>query len=152
MVEPIPEAYRAAIPYLSIEGAEQALRFYARAFGAVEEMRLAAPDGRIMHAEIRIGDARVMLAESAPAIDFRSPKVLGGTPVMLHLYTEDVDDTIQRALASGATLRREVADQFYGDRVGIVEDPYGHVWTFATRIEELTPSEIERRAAALHAR
>jgi PhnB protein len=148
MVKPIPEGYRSVTPYLSIRGAADAIEFYKKAFGATEVMRLAQPDGRIGHAELRIGDCLVMLADESPEMDFRSPRSIGGTAVMLHLYVEDVDAVVGRAVAVGAKVLRPVADQFYGDRSGTVADPYGHVWHVATHTEDLSPEEIGRRAAA----
>jgi PhnB protein len=149
-VKPIPEGYHTLTPYLSIRGAADAIEFYKKAFGATEVMRMAQPDGRIGHAELRIGDSLVMLADEFPEMDFRSPRSIGGTSVMLHLYVEDVDTAIGRAVAAGAKVLRPVQDQFYGDRSGSVADPYGHVWHVATHKEDLSPEEIGRRAAAQH--
>jgi PhnB protein len=147
-VKPIPEGYHAVIPYLAIKGAADAIEFYKKAFGATELMRLAQPDGRIGHAELAIGDSRVMLADEHPEMDFRSPRSIGGSPVMLHLYVEDVDTVVGRAVAAGAKVLRPVQDQFYGDRSGTIADPYGHVWHVATHKEDLSQEEIGRRAAA----
>jgi PhnB protein len=148
-VSPIPEAYRgAATPYLSVKDAAAAIDFYKHAFGAREVMRMAQPDGRIGHAELRIGDAPFMLADEFPEINFRSPKSIGGTPVNILVYVHDVDGLVQRAIAAGAKSLRPVADQFYGDRVGVLEDPFGHSWSFATHIEDVSPEEMLKRAEA----
>jgi len=144
-VKPIPDGYDAAIPYLSCIDASGALDFYGRAFGAVEMMRVMQTDGRLGHAEFRIGNAKLMLADEFPEMGVRSPKSLGGTPVGIHVYVEDVDALAARAVAAGATLVRPVADQFYGDRSAVLDDPYGHRWYFATHVEDLTDEEIQRR-------
>lgn len=148
-VKPIPEGYRSITPYLCIDGAAQAIDFYKKAFGATELFRMAQPDGRIGHAEIGIGDSRIMLADEYPDMDFRSPKHYGGSPIGIHLYVDDVDATVNRAIAAGAHLLKQVSDQFYGDRNGAVQDPYGHRWYVSTHIEDLSTEEIERRRAAL---
>jgi PhnB protein len=149
-VKPIPEGYHAITPYLSIKGASDAIEFYKKAFGASEVMRMAQPDGRIGHAELQFGDSRIMLADEHPEMDFRSPRAIGGTPVMLHLYVDDVDTVVSRAVSAGAKALRPVEDQFYGDRSGSVVDPYGHVWHVATHKEDLSMDEIRKRAAAAH--
>ena len=149
-VKPIPDGYHAITPYLSIKGAADAIDFYTRAFGATEVLQIAQPDGRIGHAELLIGDARVMLADEFPAMDFRSPHSIGGTPVHLHLYVENVDAVVRQAVAAGAKLIRPVQDQFYGDRLGTVTDPFGHVWHVATHKEDLSMEELRRRAGARH--
>lgn len=149
-VRPIPEGHHSITPYLSIKGAAPAIDFYKKAFGATEVMRMAQPDGRIGHAELQIGDSRVMLADEFPEMDFRSPQSIGGTPVMLHLYVEDADTVVSQAVAAGAKLVRAVQDQFYGDRSGSVADPYGHVWHVATHKEDLSMEELRKRAAAQH--
>ncbi len=149
-VKAIPDGYHTITPYLSIKGASDAIEFYKKAFGAKEVMRMAQPDGRIGHAELQIGDSRFMLADEQPEMDFRSPRAIGGTPVMLHLYVEDADAVIGRALAAGAKALRPVQDQFYGDRSGSVVDPYGHVWHVATHKEDLSMEEVRQRAAAQH--
>ncbi len=149
-VKPIPDGYNVLTAYLSIKGAADAIEFYKKAFGAKEVMRLAQPDGRIGHAELQFGDSRLMLADEFPEMDFRSPRSVGGTPVMLHLYVDDVDAVVGRAVAHGAKVLRPIQDQFYGDRSGSVADPYGHVWHVATHKEDLSPEEIGRRAAAQH--
>ena len=146
--KPIPDDYRGATPYLCIKNAAEAIDFYVRAFGAKEQMRIKQPDGRIGHAEVRIGAAPIMIADEFPDMEFSSPKTLGGTPVTILVYVEDVDARVKQAVAAGATLTRPVADQFYGDRVGVLRDPFGHSWTLATRIEDLTLEEILRRMPA----
>jgi PhnB protein len=142
----IPEGYHSITPYLSIEGAAAAIAFYQEAFGAREVMRMAAPGGKVGHAEVEIGGSRIMLADEYPDMGFRSPKAIGGSPVSLHLYVADVDAVTSRALAAGAKELRPVKDQFYGDRTGTIEDPFGHVWHIATRKEDLAPDELKRRA------
>jgi len=148
-VKPIPDGYRGVTPYLSIEGAAKAIEFYERAFGAGELFRLVAPGGKIGHAEINIGDFPIMLADPCEEEKFRSPQSLGGSAVGLHLYVEDVDALFARALAAGAKAIKPVQDQFYGDRSGTLEDPFGHLWFLASRKEDLTPDEIKQRAEAL---
>ena len=148
MTKPIPDGYHAITPYLIVSGAAKALDFYAQAFGAVERDRMQDPSGKVRHAEITIGGACVMLADEHPEIGALSPATVGGSPVNLHLYVEDVDAFVARAVAAGATLTRPVADQFYGDRVGGITDPFGHRWSIATHKEDLTAEEIRRRAAA----
>jgi PhnB protein len=148
-VKPIPDGYHTATPYLIIQGAAKALDFYKKAFSATETVRMADPKtNHIGHAEIKIGDSPIMLADEQPDMGFRSPKSLGGTPVSLMLYVEDVDAVAKQATAAGAKEIRPVQDQFYGDRSGTFEDPFGHVWTIATHKEDLTPEEIGKRAAA----
>jgi PhnB protein len=149
-VKPIPTGYHTVIPYLSIHGAADAIEFYKKAFGATESMRMAQPDGRIGHAELQLGDSRVMLADEFPEMDFRSPRSMGGSPVHIHLYVENVDTVVSRAVAAGAKVVRPVQDQFYGDRSGTVADPYGHVWHVATHTEDVSPEEMRKRAAAQH--
>lgn len=148
-VKAIPDGYRSITPYLCIDGAAQAIDFYKKAFGATELFRMTRPDGRVGHAEISIGDSRIMLADEYPDMDFHSPKHYGGSPIGIHLYVEDVDATVNKALAAGAHLLKQVSDQFYGDRNGAVTDPYGHRWYVSTHIEDLSPEEIERRHAAV---
>ncbi|MGH9940963.1 MAG: VOC family protein [Pyrinomonadaceae bacterium] len=149
-VKPIPEGYHTVTPYLCVEDAAVAIEFYRQAFGATELMRLADPGGKIGHAELVIGDSRVMIADEFPDMNFRSPRTIGGSPVIIHLYVEDADAVAGRAVAAGARLVREVKDQFYGDRGGSVEDPYGHVWFISTHKEDVSPEEINKRAAALY--
>jgi PhnB protein len=145
--KPIPEGYHTITPYLSIKGAADAIDFYKRAFGATEIMRFAQPDGRIGHAEVRIGDSRVMLADEFPDMDFRSPHAIGGSPVHLHMYVDNSDAVVDQAVGAGAKLVRPVQDQFYGDRSGSVADPYGHVWHVSTHKEDLSMEELQKRAA-----
>jgi PhnB protein len=147
-VKPIPEGHEAAIPYLSIAQAGEAIEFYKRAFGAVETLRIGH-GGTIGHAELEIGRARIMLSDEFPDHDALSPQTIGGTPVMIHLYVDDVDSFTAKAVAQGLKVLRPVADQFYGDRGGKFEDPFGHRWWIATRKENVSPDELERRAAAL---
>jgi PhnB protein len=146
--KPIPEGYHTVTPYLIFTGASDAITFYKNALGAEEVMRIGGPGGKVGHAEIRIGDSRIMLADERPELQALSPKTIGGSPVSIHLYVEDVDAAVERAVKAGAKLIRPVADQFYGDRTGEVEDPYGYRWFIATRKEDLTVEEIRRRAAA----
>jgi PhnB protein len=148
-VPPIPPGYRSVTPYLILENAARALAWYAEAFGARERMRLPMPDGRIGHAEIEIGDSVVMLADAMPECGMRDPRALGGSPVTLHLYVAEVDVTVARAVAAGAALQRPVETQFYGDRSGTVQDPFGHIWHLATHVEEVPPEEIARRMRAM---
>ncbi len=148
--KPIPEGFEGVTPYLCIQGAADAIEFYKTAFGAVETLRLSADGGRIGHAELTIGKAHIMLADEHPELGFLSPKTLGGSPVTLHLYVQDVDAFATRAEAAGAKILRAVADQFYGDRGGKFEDPYGHVWYFATHKEDISNEEMQKRSAAAH--
>jgi PhnB protein len=147
-VRPIPEGYHTATAYLIIKDAAKALDFYKKAFGAVELVRMEGPGGKIGHAEIKIGDSPIMLADEHPNMGFRSPQSLGGTPVSLVLYVEDVDTWFSRAVAAGATVMRPVQDQFYGDRTGTLTDPFGHVWTIATHKEDVTSEEMRKRSEA----
>jgi PhnB protein len=147
-VTPIPEGHHAVTPYLSIKGAANAIEFYKKAFGAREVMRMAQPDGRLRHAELQIGDSRIMVADEFPDLNFRGPHSIGGTPVHLHLYVDDVDTVVNRAVAAGAKILRPVQDQFYGDRSGSLADPHGHVWHVATHKEDLSMEELQKRAAA----
>jgi PhnB protein len=146
-VQPVPEGYHSVIPYLIVHDAAKAIEFYKGVFGATELMRMPAPDGRIGHAEIRIGNSTVMLADEHAEIGALSPRTVGGSPVMLMVYVEDVDAVFGRAVAAGAKVVREVANQFYGDRTGGFDDPFGHKWYAATHIEDVSPEEIARRAA-----
>jgi PhnB protein len=148
-VKAIPDGYHSLTPYISVQGAKEALAFYKRALGAEELYRLNMPDGRVGHAEIQIGDSRLMLADEMldmPDAVARSPRTLGGTTFGLHVYVANVDAAFQRALDAGATVKRPVQDQFYGDRTGTFADPFGHVWTLATHIEDVSPDELRRRA------
>ena len=147
-VKPVPEGYHTLTPYLTIRNAAQALEFYKRAFGAEESFRIASPDGKIGHAEIRIGDSAIMLSDEFPEMGARSPESIGGSPVMLHLYVENVDELVERAVKTDGRLERPVADQFYGDRGGMITDPFGHKWWVATHVEDVPPDELERRSKA----
>lgn len=149
--KPIPDGYHSITAYLCIRGAPEALAFYQRAFGARELYRLEMPDGRLGHAEVEIGDSRVMLADESDMADAltRSPTALGGTSVSLLIYVEDVDARFAQAVAAGATVKRPVTTQFYGDRSGTVVDPFGHLWTLATHVEDVSPEEMKRRAEKL---
>ena len=148
-VKPIPEGYHSVTPYLIINGATAALDFYKKAFGAVELFRMEH-EGKIGHAEIKIGDSPIMLADEQPNMGFVGPQSLGGTPVSLMIYVDDVDTIFKQALDAGAIEQKPVQDQFYGDRSGNLKDPYGHVWTVATHKEDVTPEEMTKRIAAAH--
>ena len=145
----IPTGYSAITPYLIVDNAAGAIDFYKKAFGAREKMRLGMPGGKIGHAELKFGDALVMLADEAPDHNALSPKTVGGTPVTIHLYVKNVDRIVEQAINAGATVMRPVADQFYGDRSGSVRDPYGHAWHVATHTEDVSMKEIARRAQAM---
>lgn len=147
MVQPIPAGYHTVTPYLMVREAARAIDFYRSAFGASEVMRFNEPNGRIAHAEIRIGDSHVMLADERDT--YRSPQTLGGAGASLMLYVEDVDRMFAQAVAAGATVQRPVADQFYGDRVGTIVDPFGHVWSIGTHKEDVSMEEMHRRMAKL---
>jgi PhnB protein len=148
---PIPKGYHAVTPYLSVQGAADAIAFYKKVFGAEEVMRMPGPGGTIGHAEISISDCRIMLADECPEMNFRSPRSIGGTPAHVHLYAPDVDKVVKKAVAAGAKLLRPVADQFYGDRSGSLEDPFGHVWHIATHIKDIPMKELKKHAAAMAA-
>jgi PhnB protein len=142
----IPDGYHGATPYLCIKGAEKALEFYQKAFGAKEVMRMGEPGGKIGHAEIKIGDALVMLSDEFPDFGNLSPQSIGGTAVTMMIYVEDVDGFVNKAIAAGAKVLRPVESQFYGDRMGLLEDPFGHRWYFATHIEDVPPDEMKKRS------
>jgi PhnB protein len=146
--KPIPEGHNRVSPYLIVDGAAKALEFYKKALGATELFRFDAPGGKIGHAELRIGDTVIMLADVHPEVDAYDPKHYKGTPVTLHVYSEDVDKVAAQVIAAGAKVKRPVQDMFYGDRIGSFEDPFGHIWHVSTHKEDLTPEEIGRRAAA----
>ena len=147
-VKPIPEGFHSVTPYLTVDDAAAAIDFYKKAFGAKERERMEAPDGSIGHAELAIGDSVVMLSDPFPQGSTRSPKELGGTTGSIMMYVQDVHAVVARALDAGATLAMEVADQFWGDRFGTVTDPFGHVWSIATHIEDVPPEEMAERAKA----
>lgn len=148
-VKAIPDGYHSVTPYLIVKGATRAIEFYRKAFGATEIMRFEGPNFTVMHAEIQIGDSRIMLADEAENGSYRSPQSLNGTPVSLMIYVADVDKTFNQALSAGAKETRAVEDQFYGDRSGNLIDPFGHVWTVATHKEDLSSEEIQARMSAL---
>jgi PhnB protein len=143
----IPEGYHTATPYLIVSEAVAAIEFYKKALGATEVLRFAQPDGKIGHAEIKIGDSTIMLADEFPDMGARSPKSLGGTPVSIMIYVRDVDAIVRDAVTAGAKLTRAVEDKFYGDRSGTVTDPFGHQWHIATHKEDVSAEELQRRAA-----
>jgi PhnB protein len=149
-VKAIPDGYHTVTPYLIIKDAAAAIDYYKRAFGATEVVRMADAQGRIAHAEIRVGDSMVMLADEQHEMGHRGPAALGGTPVSMVLYVPDVDAVFDRAVKAGGKSRRPVADQFYGDRMGMLEDPFGHVWTVGTHTEDVSPEEMQKRMAAAH--
>ena len=142
----IPDGYHAVTPYLIVDGAAKAIDFYKKVFDVVERMRMPGPDGRIGHAEILIEGSNIMLADEAPQMGAKGPHSLGGSPMFLHVYVQDVDATVKAAVAAGAKIARPVADQFYGDRSGVIEDPFGHRWNIGTHKEDVSPDEMERRA------
>lgn len=148
-VKAIPAGHHTVAPYLSIKNAVQALEFYKKAFGAAEVLKLIMPDGRLGHAEIRLGDSIIMMADEFPEYGGKSPQTLGGTPINIHLYVEDVDAFFKKALAAGAIERKPIKDQFYGDRSGQLEDPYGHLWWIATHKEDVSPDEMQKRVQAM---
>ena len=148
MAKPIPEGYPRVTPYLIVDGASAAIEFYREVLGATERMRMPAPDDKVGHAELQIGESLVMLADEAPGMDSLGPKSVGGTPVMLHVYVEDADSVFERAVQAGAKALRQVEDRFYGDRSGEFEDPFGHRWSVATHVEDVPPEEMEKRMAA----
>jgi PhnB protein len=147
MVEPIPEGYPRVTPYLIVDGASAAIDFYISVLGATERMRMAAPENKVGHAELEIGGSVIMLADESPEMDARGPKTVGGTPVSLHVYVEEVDRVFERAIEAGAKALRPVEDRFYGDRTGGFEDPFGHRWDVATHVEDVPGDEMEKRAA-----
>ena len=150
-VKPIPDGYPTLTPYLMVRGAAQAIAFYQQAFGAQERMRMPGPDGTVGHAELTIGDSLIMLADEMPGMGNPSPQALNGTPVGFALYVEDVDAAFARAVAAGATVLQPLEDKFYGDRAGTVVDPFGHHWYLMMHIEDVSPDEMQKRAAAASA-
>ena len=148
MAKPIPDDYPRVTPYLFIDGASAAIDFYCSVLGARERMRMPGPDGTVFHAELEVGDSMIMLGEQNPDMDVRGPRAIGGTPMMLHVYVEDADRVFEQAIGAGATALRPVENQFYGDRSGRFEDPFGHRWDVATHVEDVPAEEMEKRAAA----
>ncbi len=149
MAQPIPAGYHDITPYLIVRNAAAAIDFYKKALNAVELMRFPGPGGKIMHAEVKIGDSPVMLAEEMPEEGYVGPQTLGGVGVSMMLYVEDVDTRFAQAIAAGATIKRPVQDQFYGDRTGTLVDPFGHVWSIGTHKEDVSTEELQRRMAKL---
>ncbi|MFL6239687.1 MAG: VOC family protein [Actinomycetes bacterium] len=147
-VKPIPDDYPRVIPYLAVGDGSEAIRFYTTVLGAEERVRMDAPGGKVGHAELAIGDGMVMLADEFPDAGNKSPKTVGGTPVTVMVYVEDVDAVFEKALERGATAVNKVEDQFYGDRAGTFEDPFGHRWHIASHVEDVPPEEMAKRAAA----
>jgi PhnB protein len=146
--KPIPEGYHTVSPYLAVDDAARAIDYYTQAFGAKEIVRMDAPGGKIGHAELEVGDSRIMLADPFPQSSARPPKELGGTSASIFMYVEDVDAVVKRAVDAGATVTMEVADQFWGDRFGAITDPFGHVWSIGTHVEDVPPEEMAERAKA----
>ena len=147
-VSHIPQGYHSVTPYLIVAGAAEAIRFYGEAFGAEEVLRMTMPGGRIAHAEVKIGDSHIMLSDEWPDMDFLGPKARGGATASLMIYLEDVDAAWDRAIAAGCTAERPPEDQFWGDRMGTLVDPFGHRWSLATHIEDVSDEELQRRMAA----
>jgi len=150
-VNPIPDGYTRVAPYLFVEDAKAAIDFYKRAFGATEHGMIQTPDGRVAHAEVKIGDTVMRLCDNLPIFEAKAPTELGGTTVEVFLFVEDVDATVRQAEADGATVQQEPTTQFWGDRLGRVKDPFGHHWLIASRVEDLTSAEIEERGRAMFA-
>ncbi|HXR25986.1 MAG TPA: VOC family protein [Candidatus Binataceae bacterium] len=147
-VKPIPDGYSNVTPYLIVSDGAGAIEFYKRIFGASEVMRMPRPDGRVAHAEVRIGNSLIMLADEHPEVGARSPQSVGGSPVSFLLYVEQVDAVTQKAEAAGAKILRPPKDQFYGDRTATLADPFGHQWTVATHVEDVSPEDIQKRLSA----
>ena len=148
-VKPIPDGYPQVTPYLCVDGADKAIEFYSKVFGATERMRIPAPDDKVGHAELQVGDGVIMLSDEFPEMGARSPKTVGGTPVTISIYVHDVDRVFDQAVQSGATALRTVENQFYGDRSGQFEDPFGHRWSVATHVEDVSPEEMAKRSAEM---
>jgi PhnB protein len=144
--QPIPEGYHTVTPYLAVEDATEAIEYYTKAFGAKERVRMETPDGKVGHAELEIGDSLVMLSDPFPQASTKPPNELGGTSVSVFMYVEDVDAVVKQAVDAGATVTMDVADQFWGDRFGSVKDPFGHLWSIATHVEDVPPEEMAERA------
>lgn len=147
-VKPIPEGYHSVTPYLIIKGAADAIEFYQKAFGATELFRFPTPDGKIGHAEIKIGDSPIMLADEFSEMGYKSPQSLGGSPVSIMIYVQDVDTVFNQAVSAGGKVKQAVKDQFYGDRIGTLEDPFGHVWHVSTHKEDVSVEEMQNRMKA----
>jgi PhnB protein len=148
MIKPIPDSYHTVTPYLIVKGAGEAIEFYKKAFGAKELSRFAMPGGKIGHAEIKIGDSPIMLADEFPEMGHKSPQSLDGSPVSLLIYVTDVDTIFNQAVTAGAIVKEAVSDKFYGDRMGTVTDPFGHIWHVSTHKEDVSPEEMEKRVKA----
>jgi PhnB protein len=148
-VKAIPDGYPQVSPYLCVDGAAEAIEFYAKVFGATERTRMPAPEGKIGHAELQLGDSVFMLSDEFPEMGMRSPKKVGGSPVIMNVYVEDVDSVFGQAIDLGAKSLREIEDQFYGDRSGQFEDPFGHRWSVSTHIEDVPPDEMAKRATQM---
>jgi PhnB protein len=145
-VKPVPEGYNTVTPYLAVDDASAAIEYYKKAFGAKERVRMDTPDGKIGHAEVEIGDSLVMLSDPFPQATTRPPAELGGTSASVFLYVDDVDAVVRKAVGAGATVTMDVADQFWGDRFGSIRDPFGHIWSIATHVEDVSPEEMAERA------
>jgi len=145
-VKPIPEGYHTVTPYLAVDDAAKAIEFYTKAFGAKESLRMDGPGGKIAHAELQLGDSLVMVSDPFPQASTQPPSALGGTSASVFLYVEDVDAFVKRAVDAGAKVTMEVADQFWGDRFGSIQDPFGHSWSIATHVEDVPPEEMAERA------
>ena len=149
MVKPIPDGYPRVTPYLIVDGASAAIEFYRSVLGATERMRMPAPEDKVGHAELEIGDSMIMLADESEAMDARGPRAVGGSPVTLHVYVEDVDTVFDHAVQAGAKVLGAVEDRFYGDRSGQFEDPFGHRWDVATHVEDVPPDDLAKRMAEM---
>jgi PhnB protein len=148
MVKAIPEGYHSITPYIIVDDAKKALEFYTKVLGGKETVRMAGEGGRIMHAEVKLGNSMIMLADENPQWQAKSPKAFGGSPVTLMFYCDNVDELVNKAVTGGATLRAPVSNQFYGDRMGTVIDPFGHTWHIATHVEDVSPEELKKRMAS----
>jgi PhnB protein len=144
----IPKGYNTITPYLVVKGASQAIDYYKKVFGASEVFRMDTPDGKVAHAELQIGDSRIMLSDENPQMGqgYASAATIGASPVSLYVYLPDVDKVVDRAVSAGAKILKPVQDQFYGDRTGFLQDPFGHLWGLATHVEDVAPQELEERA------
>ena len=149
----IPQGYNSVTPYLVVKGAAQAIEYYKKVFGATETVRMDMPDGKVGHAELKIGNSHIMLADENPSMGqgYSSAATIGASPVSLYVYIPDVDRVVERAVSEGAKLLRPVADQFYGDRSGFIQDPFGHLWGVATHVEDVAPQELKERMKKMQA-